>query len=675
MSSTVQRDQVDRRSGARSQRQTRDKAPRCRHLRVYSFDPSCSTRLDTAGLNEITLELPWNHDPHLEPGPVGEYFEVVDYDPASDAFYAPVDLNAPYLLAEDGLSPSEANPQFHQQMVYAVAMTTVRLFESALGRVALWNRYVPNDPGSKSGLYKHRAGENELHEQFVQRLRIYPHGLRVANAYYHRRKKALLFGYFLAHPIDVAAEMPGSFVFTCLSHDVIVHETTHALLDGLHPYFSERSNPDVLAFHEAFADLVALFQHFNAPQALRHQIARAGGDLSTETLLTELAVQFGQSVGGRGALRDVVGEHDAQTGEWRTRPPDPSRYESATSAHERGSVLTAAVFDAFLRIYRARTDDLFRIATGGSGVRPQGQLHPDLVNRLADEASRAARHFLRMLARALDYCPPVDITFGDYLRAMITADADLVPGDPLGYRVALIEGFRRWGIYPRGVRTLSEDALRWEPPFVRFPRDHIEKLIRSLSLRWDLETGRREAYQADKDNCKQIESHLRKWFSSERDLEGREAQFGLALGPDAPLTIKRRCRRPAEPLFRVMSARPARRVAPGGQIETDLIVEIVQKREGYLDPEKQRDVDLSRNGCKPGEPDFVVRGGCTVVINPKARAIRYVIAKNVASPERLEQQRNNLLGSYPRGSALTYGIDAPGRIDESEPFALLNLDY
>jgi len=53
-----------------------------------------------------------------------------------------------------------------------------------------------------------------------------------------------------------------------------------------------------------------------------------------------------------------------------------------------------------------------------------------------------------MCIRALDYCPPVDITFGDYLRALITADVDLVPGDEHHYRVAIIEAFRP-------TRTLS----------------------------------------------------------------------------------------------------------------------------------------------------------------------------------------------------------------------------
>jgi hypothetical protein len=87
-----------------------------------------------------------------------------------------------------------------------------------------------------------------------------------------------------------------------------------------------------------------------------------------------------------------------------------------------------------------------------------------LVARLAQEAAKAAVHVLNTCIRALDYCPPVDLTFGEYVRALITADMDLMPEDQHGYRVAFIEAFRRRGIYPRDVRTLSEDSLCWARP-------------------------------------------------------------------------------------------------------------------------------------------------------------------------------------------------------------------
>src|SRR5439155_13243240 len=137
------------------------------------------------------------------------------------------DLNDKNVLAQDGLRPSEGNPQFHQQMVYAVAMTTIDRFERALGRKAFWtDRYLSD-------------GSDRSASEFVQRLRIYPHALRAANAYYSRDKGSLLFGYFPATDDLSSGQLPSGMVFTCLSHDVVAHETTHALLDGFHRHFME----------------------------------------------------------------------------------------------------------------------------------------------------------------------------------------------------------------------------------------------------------------------------------------------------------------------------------------------------------------------------------------------------------------------------------------------------
>ena len=334
--------------------------PPKRRLRAFAFDPSLATRLETATLNEVTLEVPWEP---LEAGPVGEYLEVVDVDPASDRLYPPVALDDPHLLAQDGLAPSLGTPQFHQQMIYAVAMTTIQRFEEALGRSALWSegRYVQ---------------DGKEHFEYVPRLRVYPHALREENAYYSPAKKALLFGYFPARPAHAGDALPGGLVFTCLSHDVVAHETTHALLDGMHRRFAEPSNPDVLAFHEAFADLVALFQHFSFPDVLRHQIAQTRGDLATESLLGQLAQEFGRGTGGRGALRDALGGPDPASGRWLPATPDPAALARVGGPHERGSVLVSAVFGAFVRIYRMRTRRLFRIATGGDRRAPGGRAPP-----------------------------------------------------------------------------------------------------------------------------------------------------------------------------------------------------------------------------------------------------------------------------------------------------------
>ena len=134
-SSAAAGDAVPPRTGADVPRQVAQFPPSRRRLQVFATDPGDSARLGTAAINRATIEVPWEK---LEPGPIGEYVEVIDVDPASNAAYEPVDLGHAYILAQDGLAPNEGNPQFHQQMVYAVAMRTIRNFELALGRRVLW---------------------------------------------------------------------------------------------------------------------------------------------------------------------------------------------------------------------------------------------------------------------------------------------------------------------------------------------------------------------------------------------------------------------------------------------------------------------------------------------------------------------------------------------------------
>jgi subtilase family protein len=617
--------------------------PAFRKLRIYAFDPSLGAQLDTAMLNQAVLKVPWEHTETdgnlLQPGPVGDYLEVVDYDPSSACFYEPVDLNDPFLLAQDGLAPSEGHPQFHQQMVYAVGMTTIKNFEQALGRVALWSP-------------RHKVGDQYV-DAYVPRLRIYPHALREANAFYSPERKALLFGYFPASLSNPGRNLPGGMVFTCLSHDVVAHEMTHALLDGVHRRFTEPSNRDVLAFHEAFADVVALFQHFTFPEGLRHQIAKTRGDLAKQNLLGQLAQQFGEAIGQYGALRDALGKVDPKTQEWRPAVPDPTDYQTTTEPHGRGAILVAAVFDAFLAIYKSRIADLLRIATSGSGVLPEGELHRDLVNRLAAEATKTASHVLNICIRALDYCPPVDLTFGEYLRALVTADMDLVPDDDLGYRIAFIEAFRRRGIYPASVRTLSAESLRWQEPTLELK--DLQKFLPQLDLAWDLAANRRQVFELSQKNCAKFHD----WLVAGAVEPADEKQMGLALGDDAPASIRRSTAGPGKgkPNVEVHSVRPLRRVGPDGQLLTNLVVELTQKREEPVDP------------AIPSLGTLTFRGGCTLLINLKTSSVRYCISKNIVSEERLERQRRFNLFPSEQSLYATYFGDAAA---QGEMFAALH---
>ncbi|WP_238366299.1 hypothetical protein [Mesobacterium pallidum] len=429
---------------------------RPRRLRVFSFDPSSARSYENRDFRHVTITLAPDMDPELGLGPTGDCIEVIDYDPASRCFYRPFDPEAAEIRENDGLTPSAEDPRFHQQMVYAVAMNTVALFEEALGRHVQW---APRE---------HKVGD-EWRIDYVKRLRIYPHALREANAFYDPARKALLFGYFEAGASSGAAP-PGSTVFTCLSHDIIVHETVHAILDGMHPRFVEDSGPDMRALHEAFSDIVALLQLFSFPEVLKSQIARTRGDLEKQSMLGQLAQEFGQSLGRAGALRSALG--DVKDGVWTRRQPDRFALRKAHGPHERGAILVAAIFDAYLAIYKRRTADLFRIASGGSGLLREGEIDPDLCRRLSEEAAHTARRVLSICIRAMDYVPPVAVTFGDYLRALVTADHDLYPEDKLGYRDAFVDSFAEWGIVPAGMAVMTEPALLW--PSLRQVADDID---------------------------------------------------------------------------------------------------------------------------------------------------------------------------------------------------------
>lgn len=234
---------------------------------------------------------------------------MVDCDPASDCFYDPIDLNSIEVLAQNGLQPSEGNPKFHQQFVYTIAMKTLENFEHSLGRKVIWSpRNLKNN---------NTQGKMQILSEYVDKLRIYPHALRDANAFYEPAKKLVLFGYFEAASRVQGTNLPGGVIFTCLSPDIVAHEVTHAILDSIHPRFIENTNPDVAAFHEGFADIVALLQRFTISELVEHQIAQTKGNLGEFNFLGELATQFGNALeNGRGSLRGAIGKIDKNTGKW-----------------------------------------------------------------------------------------------------------------------------------------------------------------------------------------------------------------------------------------------------------------------------------------------------------------------------------------------------------------------
>jgi len=572
-----------------------DTRPERRPLRIFAFDPM----LARAGDHRVTVEIPYRPIVHEERSFYDDRLEVVDYDASTRSYFRAVALDDPKIAMSQGLEPVEQDPQFHQQMVYAVASKVLENFDRALGR-----------------RLRFKGGD---------RLRLIPHAFQARNAYFDGEMNAVLFGYFPADEDDPGANLPGQLIFTCLSHDIVAHEVAHAALSRLHAYYNEPTNPQVPALHEAFADLVAMFQRLTFPEVVAPAIRESRGDLlDPNNRLLDIGAQFGSAAGRGGPLRRVI-----------AGKPDPALFARTKEPHALGWILVSAVYEGFVSSYRRRTRDLYRIATGGTGELPAGELHPDLVARLTSECVRIAQSVLSMCIRATDYLPPVDPTFSDFLRAMVTADFELNRADDSGLRAAMIESFRQRGIRPESVGSLAVQSLLLESEdTVGVPPD--EKLAELVSklLRYG-------AQQLDRNYTPQpkAERKRRTLRKLEKSAEWVVQQNDVLLGPEEPDDVIRDIPEEEEPeeVLRyiakelamwanqnrerlklvptfpvaVRGFHPVHRIAPSGELLVEMVAQFVQ-------------TDKSKKSADLGGLKY--RAGVTMIANFDG-FIRYLIKK------------------------------------------------
>jgi hypothetical protein len=269
-------------------------------------------------------------------------------------------------------------------------------------------------------------------------------------------------------------------------------------------------------------------------------------------------------------------------------------------------------------------------------------LAPDLTRRLTGEAAKTAQHVLGVCVRALDYCPPVDLTFGDYLRAIITADADLVPEDDHHYRVAFIEAFRKRGMYPRDLRTLSVPSLRWPRgedlnQAAKSALEFFAKELRPLADKIRYRAARQDVF--DLFQKFQAKVHALITPKIQRDILGNLEQVtGLVFNPRRKVPGITQSR--GGPSFEVHSVRPVRRRGPHGEEINHVVLGITQRRRLEIDGET---VEFP--------------GGCTLILDLDTLALRYAISKPIAD-ERRERAFRQWMGDNPAAIDLS-GLEEP----------------
>jgi hypothetical protein len=297
-------------------------------------------------------------------------------------------------------------------------------FHPSTGKVVRGARYEPPSDGKKTGAYIVKDGKDFEAPDFCQcttfgvvaatmamfeeedvlsrrlewafkrpQLLVVPRAGEWANAFYQRESGSLQFFFFKS------IRDPEKTVYTCLSRDIVAHETGHAVLDSVCPWLYDAISPESLALHEAIADLSALLISFRNKKLSEMVLKKTRGSIAKSSAFSAVAEEFGKekNVEGVGHLRNL--KNDAVM----------DSHKVSSDPHELCNVLTGAIYSVAMKIYAKLKKEIAR----GSN---------DDLDVLKEVLFQTHERLSRMLFRALDYLPPGEVSFADYGRAILAAD-------------------------------------------------------------------------------------------------------------------------------------------------------------------------------------------------------------------------------------------------------------
>jgi hypothetical protein len=356
--------------------------PRLVQDRLYLF---LSNTPDTA--SDVLLARPTenttiNDEGPFQDGPVSPRVAVVDIDAVTGllrpgAVYESTSgrFDGRFQIADALLDPDVdpialEDPGFVQQSVFATVYHTLQFFEELLGRRITWAF-----PGAQL-LVVPRAGQME-------------------NAFYERESASLQFfefGIVLNPPHQAASTR---IVLTALSHDIVAHETTHAILDGIAPDLYDAISPESLALHESIADLAAIFLTLLNDMVVWSIINISSSSLDALEVLARIAEEFGHDL-RLGEYADFLRSADNRFVLASVPPGTAGILVDRHSPHECSQVLTGAVFSVFRRHVEAVSGDTEK------------------------KIRRGSSDMAKALFPALDLLPPGEAGFADFARAVST---------------------------------------------------------------------------------------------------------------------------------------------------------------------------------------------------------------------------------------------------------------
>lgn len=344
---------------------------------IFLKDPLVEKALPNLGRLKVAIK----GEHCIGPGPTSSRVAVVDYNGDLDCLFKASRLHGSQTRFKIRGGALERDFHFHQVNVWATIHKTLDLLEApdVLGRRIPWAF-----PGG--------------------RLKVLPHAGYWENAFYDRDTGALHFFYFEGKR--------GETIFTCLSHDIVTHELGHAVLDGLKPYYNEVTSAATAGFHEYFGDAIALTSALSHRPLVVELAGRSNTVLSPKNVLANIAQEFGSGLSDQyGSIQDAY----LRSAQNKLTMDDLAGEQEE---HAYSELMTGAYYDLLELIYK----QLMKGRTASNGGHRVSALF------------KAAHVVRRMLLRALDYCPPVDLNFRDYAKAVFRADKMAYPIDLTGYR-------------------------------------------------------------------------------------------------------------------------------------------------------------------------------------------------------------------------------------------------
>jgi len=271
-------------------------------------------------------------------------------------------------------------------------------------------------------------------------LQVVPSAGADMNAYYDR--KSLKFFYY---------RHGGSSVYFGDSADIIAHELGHAVLDAMRPDFWSVQSLEIWSYHEAFSDIVAVFNMLNHDSVINAVLEETKGDLRSSNHASRLAEQVGRLIRSvtkdrsylANALRDPAVERFHYVDPARL-PKETSNDRLAAECHSFGRVFSAAWYEAFVRSYELQM---------AKGLSPY-------------EAIKKSRDMcFSVLLKASATSPRVPNYYEAVSNCLVSISSELGPEYPKLFSDVFIE----WGILKSGsVKALSGKS--WSEVVVQLSR-------------------------------------------------------------------------------------------------------------------------------------------------------------------------------------------------------------